>query len=253
MKRLATAAAVTCGLAFLTGCPNPNIYGTPRTTQKGKLSHVLAAEGISLSGKTANNGTISAAAPMFPSYHLRYGVSDEVDLGFKALNGSSLGADVKWNPVRGDFDLAFAPGLQFIYYSIGASSGSSSSTVSETIFYFHLPVLLGINLSDNVAIVATPGAVYALASGTVSSSGASTQQTVTGSGSAVYARFGLGLNLRLSKTFAIQPEVTAMRGFNDIEPLIIVGGLGFAFGYLPKMPSETAAPPDGGGANNDGK
>jgi hypothetical protein len=263
MKKLAGAFVLAVGASLLCGCPNPNIYGTPRTTPQGKIQHIIAPEGISWSIKSPSapgvpQQTTSINLPMFPSYHMRYGVSDNVDLGFKALNGSTLGFDAKFNPVRGGVDVAVAPGLQAVYYSFGSSSsgpnGSSSASVSGAIFYFHLPLLLGFNVSDSFAIVATPGVAVALATASATASGSGdTQSQVTGSGSAFMGRFGLGLNFRASDNFALQPEATLLKGFNDAASTIVVFGLGFNFGHLPVQgaggttttaPSKSAPPPE---------
>ncbi|MDW8247731.1 MAG: hypothetical protein RMJ98_00320 [Myxococcales bacterium] len=229
---------------LLTGCPNPNVYGTPRTTAKGEISHTVAAEALSIRGESTMTSTttdasgqpvtrttkedVSVTVPTFPTYQIRYGVGDEVDLGFSVRNLSSLGADVKYNPVRGkSLDLAIDPGFQFFRLSSTASDGSSASV---NVAYLHLPLLLGLNLGSSATLVLTPGGVVALASG--SASNTSGRDSVASS-SGFLARFGLGLNLRISPSFALQPEVTAMRQLSDTKGTIFLAGLGFNFGKLP--------------------
>lgn len=248
-SRLGAAFSLCCLASLLTGCPNPNIYGTPRTTPKGEISHTVAVEAIRLSGDvetaTTSGGTekksTSITVPTFPTYQLRYGATENLDLGFSIRNASSLGFDAKYNPVRGEsFDLALDPGMQFFRISSTSSTGESAAV---SIFYLHLPVLLGFNVSESLSVVATPGAVYALATGTSSSSSGSDRDSLSSS-SGFLARLGLGLNIRPSKRFAMQPEVTAMRAFNDSSTMIYMIGLGFNFGTLPSFGSGAATAPN---------
>jgi hypothetical protein len=229
-------------MVMLTGCPNPNIYGTPRTTPKGEISHTVAAEAISFQGESESTTTttingqttttktkeqVSVTLPVFPTYQLRYGVAEEVDLGFSVRNGSSLGADVKYNPVKSkSFDLAIDPGFQFFRIS---SSGAEGTSASVTVAYLHLPLLLGVNLSESTSFVFTPGGVVVLASGSASGSGSDSAASSSG----FLARMGVGLNIRISKGFALQPEVTAMRQLQDTSATLYMAGLGFNFGKLP--------------------
>jgi hypothetical protein len=226
--------SVVAASTALLGCPNPNTYGTPRTIPAGKDQHTIAAEGIYATAKSnvdaaGNRTSASVGLPMFPTYQYRRGIADEVDFGVRVANLSSLGGDVKWNFVKGDVDIAIDPGLQ--WFGVFTNNGSVN------LFYFHGPLLVGINASDDVAVVLTPGFVYALAVGSISNSSG---QSGVFSGGGALARLGLGLNLRLGKTFAIMPEVTAMKGFNDAESLLLVGGLGFKIGAQPYSDSEIA-------------
>lgn len=237
---------------LLAGCPNPNTYGTPRTTPKGEISHSIAAEGIYVSGQTqkvnvgtngqpvTTNESVGFGLPTLPTYQLRIGVSDEVDIGVAARNLSSLGADVKWNFVRGSVDLAIAPGLQYANLPFGKEP--------VHLFYIHAPLLVGLNLSDALSVVLTPGFVYLAAIGTYTTTGTGADKNSVISASGALARFGVGLNIRPSKKFHIQPEVTGMRAFNDAEGLFLMFGLGFNFGSLPSYDdldeeSKPSAPP----------
>src|SRR5690349_21254831 len=83
--------------ALCTGCPNPQTYGTPRTTPAGKIQHNLAAEGI---GASSDAGSFTV--PNVPTYTLRVGVADTVDIGARIANLTSIGADVKWNFIKSD-------------------------------------------------------------------------------------------------------------------------------------------------------
>jgi hypothetical protein len=227
--------------ALLCGCPNANMYTTPRTTPNGHVTHTIAPEVISWSAKTKTTTnssgqvvteTESITLPTAPSYHARVGLGDNIDLGIKALNLSSLAADLKINFIKGDsFDMAVAPGVQYF----GIFSGGNSAHA----IYGHLPLLLGINLGETLTFVLTPGVTYALFTG--STSGDSSQSRLA-TADGLMGRFGVGLNIRLSKGFAIHPEVSAMRMFKDTENLFITAGIGFQFGKLPFYGKEEVPP-----------
>lgn len=209
---------------MISGCASPNLYSTPRTTPEGDVSHALALEGFGGSHTYRDMHGIERTATVFvptlPTYQLRYGVSDDIDVGVRLANMTSLATDLKLNPVRSRrFDLAIAPGAQWI--------SVSANDVSVHTFYFHAPLLLGLNVSEEVSLVASPGATYALVTGALSGKG-----DVRAS-DGVFARFGLGINVRAGRAFAIHPEVTVMRAFTAESPLIYAFGLGFQFGRLP--------------------
>lgn len=223
---------VVCGAALL-GCPNPNTYGVPRTVPAGKVSHTIALEAFnySVDQPRAQGGTVTTTReggtlPMLPSYQLRIGAADRVDIGIQLKNLSTIGADVKWNFLKtSGFDMAIDPGFQFIYFSTSAGGASSS----YLLFYGHLPLLLGVNLGETATLVFSPGAVFVGGSAGTSSDARDAAFSTTG----VWARFGVGVNIRASEKFAIHPEVTGMRAFDDAATMMIVFGLGFSFGRLP--------------------
>jgi hypothetical protein len=238
--RVVRGATFVGAVALLCGCPNPNTYQTPRTLDPGAIQVNIAAEGIG-----ANYSGGSVWAPMLPSVGVRVGVADGLDLGFREQNFDSLGADAKIRLVKGSFDLALDPGLQIFYANI--------DNEGLGVFYFHLPVLLGFNVSKNVSIVASPGVVYDLLTANVNSSGTS---GVTGSATAsgFLGRFGLGVDFRVSKKLAIHPEVTVMENFGD-SGTIVVFGIGFNIGAQPDYSDlasgdsgDTSGPPANGPA-----
>jgi hypothetical protein len=210
----------------LTGCPNPNTYGTPRTTPKGKVSHTLAAEGFGFAfDDPETNASASATVPTLPSYQLRYGITDELDFGARVANLTSLGGDVKWNFVRSPmFDVAVDPGFQWYQLTINDSS--------LNVVYLHGPVLLGLNVAEPVSIVLSPGVTYALASGSVETSD---ETEVASTSDGIMGRLGVGFDFRLSDGFALHPEVTFMKSFRDDGVLLYMVGLGFNFGHLPSF------------------
>lgn len=224
--------------AVLLGCPNPQTYGTPRTTPSGKIQHTVALEGIHASATTTTPGTpatstspgtpateekSSITLPMLPTYQLRVGLADRVDLGVRITNMSALGADVKWNFVKSEsVDLALNPGAQMNYFSV--------RDASIFVLYGHLPLLLGLNFGESATLVFSGGLVTAYASG--SATGDDGARSV-GSGGNVGGRGGVGMQFRVTKKFALHPEATAMKFFNDTSNLMVVFGLGFNFGNLP--------------------
>jgi len=221
---------------LLLGCPNPQTYGVPRTTPSGKIQHTVALEGFHAAannstvvanpsgGTTTRNQTESLTLPLLPTYQLRVGVADRVDIGARVTNLSALGGDVKWNFMKSEsVDLAINPGLQFNYFSAGGSS--------IFFFYGHLPLMVGFNFGESATLIGTGGLVFAYGSATAADGDRAT--TSTGSGGTVGARFGLGMQFRVSKKFALHPEITAMKFFENNELLWITFGLGFNFGNLP--------------------
>jgi hypothetical protein len=227
-----------------TGCANPNIYGTPRTTPKGKISHTVAAEGFGFRSKDANGQEVSGTVPTFPTYQLRYGVSDRIDLGFRVANMSSLGFDAKFNPVRSKaFDLALVPGGQWLHVGSSTSSSSGSSSASVDIVHLHLPVLLGLNVGDSVTLTASPGVLYSAIFGTATttSSSSSDQRSSSQSTGGIFGRLGFGVNFRISDGFALHPEITAMHSFEH-DVTLYMFGLGFNFGKLPQYGSSAGDP-----------
>ncbi|HSN97885.1 MAG TPA: hypothetical protein VLS89_06290 [Candidatus Nanopelagicales bacterium] len=207
-------AALATGLC---GCPNPNSYGTPRTVAPGELSHSVAVEGFGYTNE-GDGGFL----PTLPSYQLRIGATDFMDVGVQVRNLTSLGVDVKLNPVRGVFDLAVDPGAQYFF----VTSGDATVHVA----YLHAPLMLGLNPSDWFSVVLTPGFTYGIIGGSFDNGSESASQTVDGA----ILRGGLGLNFRISDGFAIHPEGTVMKMLEG-DGLVYNVGIGFNFGALPSF------------------
>ncbi|WP_438019145.1 hypothetical protein WMF18_08795 [Sorangium sp. So ce315] len=218
--------------SLLCGCPNPNSYGTPRTVAPGKIAHSISLESYGYIGETLdvdvdpNTGattstprTTSGFAPTFPSYQLRAGLTDMLDIGAHLHNLTSFGVDLKVNPVRGIFDLAVDPGLQYFFLT--------TNDASVHVVYLHAPVMLGVNPADWFSIVVTPGVTYALASGDVVG-----DDEAASVGDGLLLRGGLGFQFRTSDSFAIHPEITMMKSVEG-PGLVYNFGIGFNFGALP--------------------
>jgi hypothetical protein len=218
-------------LVTLTGCPNPNIYGTPRTTPAGKISHSVAVEAIGF-----KSDTTSGTFPTAPTYTFRIGATDNLDIGVRVGNSSTLGVDGKFNFLKShSFDMAVAPGAQVFYFSASSSSGTSSTSSTVAGTYLHLPLLFGVNLGQSATIMPTAGIMYGIASGSSSTSDSSGNDSVkASSNTGIIGRFGLGVNLRVTDGFAMQPEFTLMKPFKDgASGYLYLAGLGFNFGALP--------------------
>lgn len=206
--------------ALTTGCPSPSIYGTARTVPRGTIQHTLAAEVI---GAGRSGDTL--VFPTLPTYQMRIGVADNVDLGLRLGNLTMPGVDAKINFVRGAFDLAIDPGIQGMFIA--------TSDEGVGFMYINLPVILGFNLSRTFSLIATPGAAYAVAFGSTSSSSSGSSTSATAyNGSGFIPRLGIGANIRISSSFSLQPELTGYYNI-DNSAVIFTGGLGFIFGSQP--------------------
>jgi hypothetical protein len=248
-----TTATTVAGCSLLCGCLNPNTYTTPRTLNPGDVQFQVAPEfyGGSFTqtvprpnGIGVTTQTTSFGVPTLPSFGVRYGLADGFELGGRVPNLTSLAFDGKIRLLKSRLDLAVDPGLQAQYFSEGSTTDASGQTVTQStaVFSFHLPVLLGINLSDKFSIVLSPGVAYALA--TTSITTGDTYAQATGS-TGLMVRGSLGVEYRFSKKFALHPEGTVLRGFGDTEPLLYLIGIGINFGAMPDysdLAETTAAP-----------
>jgi hypothetical protein len=226
----------------LLGCPNPNTYTTPRTIGSGHFQHSLAAEawGFNIPASAANTTgeTLSATFPTLPTYTLRVGIGDDWEIGARVANMTSLGADVKWNPLKSSgIDLALDPAFQIFELSVSDNGSSESLRVT----YLHLPLLVGLNLSRSVTLVLTPGVTWGFVSGSASTGTSGTDQASATSGT--IGRFGIGADFRIMPGFALHPEVTFLRGLGSDGTIIYMAGLGFNFGAMPNYDDVGGGPP----------
>jgi hypothetical protein len=209
---------LTLGLVC-TACPNPNTFTTPRTVAPGKVQHTVSMEAIG-----AFDEDDSVVLPTLPSYTARIGLADRLELGAHFSHLSSIGVDLKWNPVRSDgFDLAIDPGAQAFYIA--------SSDASLVIYYLHLPLLLGFNVSETVSLVLTPGISMVGVGGDIDEDD---DQLYGASDTAWLGRAGFGIDIRASEKFSVQPEVTFLKSFEDGGGVVFLGGVGFKFGAQPE-------------------
>lgn len=237
--RLASGAVALGAAGLLTACPNPNTYGTPRTVEPGKVSHSIAAEwvgwrfevrridqdGQPVAGEPLVTESGSVIVP--PTYTLRLGVAEQVDVGFRAAQATSLAGDVKYNFYRSEVvDLAVDPGIQWMF-------------VGFNVYHWHMPLLVGVNVSQQLSIVLTPGLMYGV--NTYNSGNETFDRELDRllSTDGWYGRLGLGLNVRVSRGFALHPEITFLRSLADDDgspvraAMSYLFGIGFNFGNLP--------------------
>jgi hypothetical protein len=231
---------------LLPGCPDPNLYTTPRTLDPDTVQFQVAPElivvdnppAVSLGpGNTTNPGTTSLPIATFGA---RIGVLDGFELGMREqFNFGALAMDAKVRLLKGRLDVALDPGFQAMYGADGSPT------------YFQAPVLLGVNVWDWLSVVLSPGFAYATAASWPSSetsgptpvfapteegSGGGTLQAspmgALNAASGAMARIGIGLQLRATRKFAIHPEVTFLKPVRQTV-LVAIVGIGFDFGAQP--------------------
>lgn len=91
----------------LGGCPDPETLGTPRTIPRGQIAQTVALTAIGSRDNGAFGGT-SALSSSLPTYMIRVGLADRVDVGLRLSRLTSLGADAKINFLRGPLARALA-------------------------------------------------------------------------------------------------------------------------------------------------
>jgi hypothetical protein len=228
---------VGCAL-FAGACLNPNTYSTPRTTPAGKVQHAMALEIISYrdsyrDGETSQSVHAQTFLAM-PTYALRVGASDNLDIGMRIGNGSSPGVDAKWNFLKSKYlDAAAGPGLQTFYFWAGAGGDGGAAH-----FYGNLPLMLGINASETFSVVPSVGLGYGF--GGDAAAVANNAQERAAAAEALLLQAGIGLDFRTSRNFAIHPEMSLLRrlsGPADAEMTWFTFGLGFDWGALPSYES----------------
>jgi hypothetical protein len=203
-------AAMFVALA-LNGCPNPHTYSPPRTLPKGKTSHAFALEVYELRTESDQR-----RMPSGPTYVYRRGLSDEIDGGIRAVNATSFGADLKYNFLRSDVDLAIDPGFQWQFLQVDDTDSMFAM--------LDLPLLIGLNLAPELTIDLGAGAVMlgGDALGWAESEELSNEQ--------FFVRGTIGLDLRLNQRIAVHPSVTYLSGITTGTASAIVGGCALRLG-----------------------
>jgi len=238
--RLAVMVAAALALPVLTGCPSLSTLQTPATVPEGDFRFAIGLEAVGVV-----SGGASGTAPQ-AEFAARYGVSDNIDIGAKVYGlGAELG--LKWQFLRGGFDAAVAPAVSFISIS---STGASGESASISVFYFHLPLLFGANLSDSFTLAFGPKFLYGLFLGDVSTSSGDE----FASGDVLMGGLYLGLPIRVGGAFWVAPEINVYTPFvaegdAAFDSVWWQGGIGLYFGGAPRTETEPAggqpAPPYG--------
>ncbi|MEO8182651.1 MAG: hypothetical protein ABI895_27780 [Deltaproteobacteria bacterium] len=220
-----------CFTLLLAACVNPNTYTTPRSLPPGAATFTVAPEVSGFGGSLNGAWDFGRTLPIPPTLGFRYGLSESVDFGARVASLTAAG-DLKWNFLRSQlFDLAVVPGFQlYVVPNVGASDVSENVSQDMPVALLHAPVLLAVNLTPNFSIVPSLGVSYSLAEQPPSAaSDIELSQVLYG----LFGRAGLGLDLRVTPSFALHPELTLLRGFGDSEGfLVFTGGLGLVFGRL---------------------
>jgi hypothetical protein len=237
--------AAALGLSVLaSGCLNPNTYGTPRTTPVGEVQQTLAFEVVSYRAVSRFEGTSQSQTeagntPLAPTYALRYGLSETLDIGGRFGNFSSLGTDLKWNFFKTDvIDVALDPGVTSFVVFDGIGGDGANVHV-----YANAPLLFGINPGPELTIAPSVGLGYGL---NTNEQAFNNSQEAIAATEALLLQAGLGLDFRLSSYFAIHPEMSVIRRLSGPAGSAMIWytfGLGFSWGALPNygLPADDLA------------
>jgi hypothetical protein len=220
-RRLCQSAAVAL---LLSGCPNPNAYTVPRTLDPGEIQATLSPELFAYRYRSGG-GSVIGVTPTAPSFGVRYGLSDGVEVGGRLSGMFSPVVDSKIRLVRGAVDMAIDPRIQLLYLYV------SGSTETELLLELYGPLLVGINLSPTLTLVASPGIGYGLATSRLSSSTSGAEIAAGAAG--FMASLGVGVDVRTGKHFAVHPEFTVIRVFDSAQTFMGIFGLGLNMGAMP--------------------
>lgn len=134
---------VLVGLSFLLGaCTSISSLQTAKTTPKGKFSHTFGLG--SINAKVTTNGVTgvkgdtgsSVSLPMI-EYMIRYGATEDIDVGFKT-SGFSHGVDGKWRFYQdGPLHLAVGGGLSLLSTEVTTGSQKTKYTLTDFILPFY--------------------------------------------------------------------------------------------------------------------
>lgn len=212
------SARVVVLVAFA-GCASPNLYTSARPLGAGRVQHAIALEGV---GAVTPNG--AAILPAAPTYQLRVGLAERVDLLARVSNVSGLGVDGLISLARGTIDVAVVPGVRGSWLPFSAGTPGALTA--------HLPVLVAWNLSPRVVLLGTAGVGFTASLGPSASAGRTSEvldESAGASSRGFFLRAGLGARFWLGPKFALHPEVTML-----VTPatgrVAFVPGLGFVFG-----------------------
>lgn len=201
----------------------------------------------------------AVTTPLLPSVGIRMGAAKGVDIGLRLASGSSLDFNGKVNFLRSRyFDMAVMPGVQFVRLTADNNPFSSGSAQG---FFLQLPLLMGINISPTSTLLLNTGGAYMKTASSIDDARTAASAGYGDPGlpdfadagtdefhpkvamdkkartpttrSAAFIRAGLGFNQRITRTFAIQPEVSFLISPDDIATQIINFGIGFNIGAQP--------------------
>lgn len=219
MRILSTVVGITVALGLF-GCPNPNTYASARTIPRDDLQVLVAAEGYAMIDDDGMGGTETQFVPSAPTIGVRYGVANAADVGLRAVNLSSVAFDTKVQIARGRIDLALDPGVQWHHSEIRVEDEQGNrQDLTTNVFDVNVPIVAGWNLGKRASLVVSPGVMLR----TYLANAPDLQW---------FGVAGLGLNVRATRSFAVQPQVTGAWDLVEGGGSVVVG-LGFTFGAQP--------------------
>lgn len=192
---------------------------------------LMAPESYEIEGKTG--------VGLPPSVNGRFGVVERVDVGLRGgMGGARL--DVKALALRSRFvDLALDPNVSWGPYTTTRTARGRGDELHWVHSHnFGLPALLGLNVLPELGLVGNAGILY------VEDRDARPfdSRLILTRGWA--AHFGGGLSFRLGRKGHLQPEVSAIRFYDQPgEPWMLQIGLGIGFGPNPYRDAGITAAP----------
>ena len=196
----------------LAGCPSMPLNQTASTVPAGEFQQGVGVEyygctgcGVDISddGEVTNEGIAFFNLP-FPNWFGRYGISDNIDLGFRFSAPFSVGFDMKFQVLDTEvLDLAIDPGIQYNF----------------ALTYFHLPVLIGLPMGDFFELVLSPRVTYMTVTGDEGSTSLGSAGLFVGGGAAMIFKFD-AVQISPELHFLYNPEV---------EESILSFNVGFAW------------------------
>jgi hypothetical protein len=219
MRRFLAAAA----LLSIPGCPSLPLMQSAETIPEGEVQHGIGVEYFGTNRDVTPSEEV-LPLQLIPTYTVRFGVADHVDVGLRTSVFLNLAFDVKIQMVDTPaFDFAIAPSLQYAWFW----------------GWLQLPVIVGLNLADSVQLVlAGRIAYFALLTGELARSALEEDLAAAD----FYFGAGAGLYVKAGPRFGVMPEIQYMRGNRAEDPAMWSFNVTFAIGAQPG-PRPAAPPP----------
>jgi hypothetical protein len=224
LKRI--VSGVTLSLCLTTSsCFTTNTYLVPDTLPPGQTTFTAAVDGWVFRRKYDVPGdpfperhVDSTGFAVVPHVMARVGVVSRIDAGLDLGPNSPVRADVKVQLVEGDIGVAVAGVARYLQVQDTPTSGDASSGSLE------LPVIVGVHLTHELMIVASPGIVWMMGKTPKVPFTFSKDEAFT---RAQYAQMAFGPVVELSPRFSLFPEVMWMRSLSGPVTSWITLGVGF--------------------------